>query len=74
MKSLGSEPGFFRMGLTAADLKGVGTIPEDSEEWIMADMRGSREGRQDLTRTVGRGSSGHVEGLDLVMSSDITEG
>ena len=56
MKLLGSEPDFFRMGLIAADLKIAGTIPVDSEEWVMADIRGSREERQDLTRTVGRGS------------------
>lgn len=37
-----SKPGFFRIGLTAADLKAVGTILEDREEWIRADMRGSR--------------------------------
>lgn len=74
LKLLGSDPGFLRMGLTAADLKGVGTIPVDSEEWMMAEMRGSKEERQDLTKEVGRGSSWHVEDLDLVISSDITEG
>jgi len=46
----------------------------DSEEWITADMRGSREGRQDLTRTVGRGSRRQEKGLDLLMKSEITEG
>ena len=65
LKLLGSEPGFFRIGVTAAVLKAGGTIPVDSEEWIMAEMRGSREERQDLTRIVGMGSSWHVEGLDL---------
>ena len=73
LKSLGSEPGFFRKGLTAADLNRAGTIPVDSEEW-MSDMRGSREGRQDLTRTVARGSRSQEEGLDLLMSPKITEG
>ena len=53
----GSEPGFFNMGVTAAVLKSEGTIPDESEEWIIADMRGSREEEQDLTRVVGRGSS-----------------
>ena len=48
LKSLGSEPGFLRQGLSVSHLKEVGTIPVDSEEWIMADMRESREGRQDL--------------------------
>ena len=74
LKLLGSEPGFFRMGLTAAVLKGVGTVPVDSEEWIMVEMKGSKEGRQDLTRGVGRGSSWQVDGLDFVIRSDITEG
>lgn len=57
LKLLGSEPGFFSIGVTAAVLKSVGTIPVEREEWMMADMRGSREERQDLTRAVGRGSS-----------------
>ena len=46
----------------------------DSEEWMMAEMRGSREGRQDLTRTARRGSNWQVDGLDLVMKSEITGG
>ena len=57
LKLLGSEPGFFRIGVTTAVLKSGGTIPVVSEEWIMAVMRGSREERQDLTKVVGRGSS-----------------
>lgn len=32
LKSLGSEPGFLRMGVTAADLKDEGTMPVESEE------------------------------------------
>ena len=62
------------MGLMAADLKRAGTIPVNSDEWMMADIRESREGRQDLTRTVGRGSTWMVDGLDLVMKLEITEG
>ena len=73
LKSLGSEPSFFRIGVTAAVLKAEGTIPVDSEEWIMAEMSGSREERQDLTRVVGIGSSRQVEGLDLWMRLDISE-
>ena len=57
LKLLGSEPGFFRIGVTAATLKGEGKVPVVREEWMMAEMRGRREGRQDLTREVGRGSS-----------------
>ena len=49
--------GFFRIGVIASVLNDEGTIPVVREEWMMAEMRGAREGRQDLTRTVGRGSS-----------------
>lgn len=58
----------------AAVWKRVGTIPEVSKEGIMAEKKGRRDGRQDLTRAVGRGSRRHVEGLDFWMSSVISEG
>lgn len=48
MKSLGSEPVFFNTGVTAAVLKSEGTIPVVSEEWMMAEIKGRREGREDL--------------------------
>ena len=54
---LGSDPGFFGMGVTAAVLKAEGTIPDEREEWMIEDMRGSREEEQDLTKVEGRGSS-----------------
>lgn len=41
MKLLGSAPGFLRMGVIAADLRGDGTIPVIREEWIIAVIRGS---------------------------------
>lgn len=47
------ELGFLRIRETAAILRRVGAIPVESEEWMMAVMRGSSEERQDLTRTVG---------------------
>lgn len=43
---LGSEPGFFRIGVTAADLRDDGTEPEVREEWMIAVIRGRREGRE----------------------------
>lgn len=41
---------------TGIFLKGRGTIQDDSEEWMIAEMRERKAGRHDLTRTVGRGS------------------
>ena len=41
---------------------------------MIAAMRGSSEGRQDMTRAVGRGSNWHVDGFDLQMRSKIAEG
>lgn len=55
LKLLGSRAGFFRIGVTTAVLKCRGTIPVVSEEWMIADIRESREEKQDLTKTVGRG-------------------
>lgn len=59
---------FFRIGVTEAVLRDVGTVAVDREELIMDVMMGEIEGRQDLTRTVGMGSSKQEESLDLVMS------
>ena len=56
MKLLGSEPGFFRIRVTAAHLRTGGTEPE-VEEWMMVVIREDRVGRQALTRGVGKGSS-----------------
>ena len=74
MKLLGSEPGFFSVGVTAADLREDGTEPEVMEEWIMAVIRGSREGREAITREDGRGSSWQVDDLDFRMASDNSAG
>lgn len=59
---------FFRIGVTEAVLRDVETVAVDREELIMDVMMGEIEGRQDLTRTVGMGSSKQEESLDLVMS------
>jgi len=69
---LGSKPGFLSIGVTAADLRGDGTEPEVREEWMMAVIRGSREGREVITREDGRGSSWQVDGLKVWMSFDKT--
>ena len=70
LKMLGSKPGFFNSGVTAADLRDDGTEPEVREEWMMAVIRGSREGREAITRDDGSGSREQVDGLDLRMSVD----
>ena len=67
---LGSEPGFFNISVTAADLKDGGTELVVREEWIMAVIKGSRDGREAITREVGRGSSWQFDGLDFRMTSD----
>ena len=69
MKLLGSDPGFLSIGETAADFRGGGTEPVDREEWIMAVIKGSREGREAITREDGRGSSWQVDGLAFRMRS-----
>lgn len=57
LKSEGSAPIFFKIGVIAAVLKDVGTVPVVREEWMIAEMRGTREERQALTSCVGKGSS-----------------
>lgn len=41
----------------AAVLKEAGTLPMVSEKLMIAEIRGSREGEQALTKTVGMGSN-----------------
>jgi len=41
----------------AAVLNDEGTVPVVREEWMIAEMRGTREGRQALTSCVGMGTS-----------------
>ncbi|KAK7880133.1 hypothetical protein WMY93_033200 [Mugilogobius chulae] len=53
LRLVGSEPGFLRIGVTAAVLREDGTVPEVREAWIMLVMRGAKEGSVALTRTVG---------------------
>jgi len=73
LKIFGSKPGFLSIGVTAADLKNEGTIPVVRDACIMVEIRGSREGRQDLIKLVGRGSNRQVEGLDLRIVSAISK-
>ena len=69
MKLLGSKPGFFSNGVTAADLRDEGTHPEVWEEWMMAVIRGSRGGREAITREDGRLWQG-VKLAEVQMSLD----
>lgn len=68
-----SVPGFLSIGVTAAILRGEGTIPVEREECIMSVMRGAREGAMALTREVGWGSTCQVEGLDFLIRSVVSE-
>ena len=67
LRLLGSAPGFLSIGVTAAVLRGEGTIPVVREEWIMCVMRGAKEGTVALTRAVGRGSNWQVDDLDFLI-------
>lgn len=67
----GSEPGFLSIGITAAGWKKEGIILGEKDACMIAEMRRSREGIQDLTKVVGRGSRRQVEGFDLRMISDL---
>lgn len=67
LRLLGSAPGFLSIGLTAAVLRGKGTIPVVREEWITCVMRGAREGMVALTKAVGRGSNWQVDDLGFLI-------
>lgn len=56
----GFSPGFLRMGVTAASLRGAGTEPVVREELITEMMSGLMEGRQALIRVEGMGSRAQV--------------
>ena len=72
LRLLGSAPGVLSMGVIAAVLKEEGTRLELREECMMDVIRGERDGRQPLTKTVGIGSSWQVDGLDFRMRSEIS--
>lgn len=54
---MGSERDIFRIYVTAAVFNNDGMIQVEREEWIIAEIWGSSEERQDLTKIVGRGWS-----------------
>lgn len=68
----GSAPYFFSIGEIAAVLRDRGTVPV-MEELMMAEMRRSSDGRQALTRTVGRGPTGRLDSQDWWMRSEISK-
>ena len=47
-----SAPDFFRIGVMAAFLKDLGTVTVVREEWMIAEIRETREGRQAITNCV----------------------
>ena len=68
MGSSGSEPGFLRVGMTAAIFKLDGTTPEARDALMMFTIGWQRMGRQAFTRVVGIRSSLLVEDLAEVTS------
>ena len=56
-----SRPGFLRRGVTAASLRGGGTVPEFREELMVSVMSGAREVKQALTSSEGMEYRGEVE-------------
>lgn len=51
MRLIGSAPGFVSIVGFVAVLKDAGTVPDRKDEWMM-EIRGPREGRQALIRTI----------------------
>jgi len=73
----GSRPGFLRIGVIAASLRGGGTMPEVREELMISVMSGATEERQAVTRVEGMGSRGQVEDLmpeSILERSDVVMG
>lgn len=73
LRSFVSKPSFFNMGVMTAFFKAGGTYPVEKEKWMIVTVRGRREGRQALKRTVGRISS-LQEGLDFMIRSEMNLG
>ena len=59
---------FFRSGLTIADLKINGKLPERSDSLMMAEKYGRRSSRHWFKRDVGSGSSSQVLITDFCMT------
>lgn len=55
MKSVGSDPGVFNIGETAAVFEEGGTGLAVSEERMMDKIKGRRWGSRDSTKALGRG-------------------
>ena len=54
-----------RRGLTIADLKGIGKVPDDKEKSVMFVRVGSRSSINSRRSDVGRGSSEQEVGFDF---------
>ena len=64
-KLFGSREDFLREGLTTADLKVDGKVPDDKEKLMMFVRVGSRSSIDSRRSDVGRGSSKHEVGFDF---------
>ena len=63
-----SRFGFLSSGVTLADLKADGTIPEVTDVLMMEVMKGSRSGVMVWNSGEGSGSRGQVVGLEQAIS------
>ena len=64
-KLFGSREAFFRRGLTTADLKVDGKVPDDKEKLMMFVRVGSRSSITSRRSGVGRGSNEQEVGFDF---------
>ena len=64
-KSFGSREALLRRGLTTADLKVDGKVPDDNEKLMMFVRVGSRSSINSRRSDVGRGSNEQEVGFDF---------
>ena len=68
-KLSGSREAFLRRGLTTADMKVDGKVPDDKEKLMMFVRVGSRSSINSRRNDVGRGSSEQEVGFDFKITA-----